>query len=201
MNTNAYLNGKTSTKDNTTHYVAPEVEEASANVPAGDHLAAPGAPMYYVSVDPRGELAWTFNSVDYGGVSAHVIEILTDVASNGYKDFLRGQGISYIIAGEQQIDHELMLAKLRDLGIERLMVGGGGTINWSLIQQGLVDEVSMILAPVANGDPAAPRFFTAKEPYTPIRDTQFDLTHLENLDEGVVWLRYTPAAGSGRADS
>ena len=38
------------------------------------------------------------------------------------------------------------------------MVGGGGTINWSFIQHDLVDEVSMILAPVANGDPAAPRF-------------------------------------------
>jgi len=148
--------------------------------------------LYYVSIDPHGELAWPFNSFDYADVPAHVIEVLSDAASNEYKDFLRRKEISYIITGEQQIDYQLMLSKLYELGIQRLMVGGGGTINWSLIQQDLVDEMSMILAPVANGDPTAPRFFTAKEPYTTIRDTQFELTHLEDLGDGVVWLRYIP---------
>lgn len=173
----------------------------STGTPAFAHIAAPDAELYYVSIDPRGELAWEFNSFGYGGVPAHVIEVLTDAATNAYKDFLRRQGISYIIAGDEQVDHEVMLAKLGGFGIERLMVGGGGTINWSFVQQGLVDEVSMVLGPAANGDPDAPRFFTAKEPYSPIRDTQFELTHLENLGDGVVWLRYTPTTDNCQGTS
>lgn len=192
LDIDAYLNGKTSTEDNITHYRSPDVDENAAPVPGGDFNAAADAEMYYVSIDPRGELAWEFNSFGYGGVPAHVIEVLTEAAGNAYKDFLRRQGISYIIAGSEQIDYGVMLDKLAGFGIERLMVGGGGTINWSFVQQELVDEVSMILAPVANGDPEAPRFFTAKEPYSSILDTQFELTHVENLGAGVVWLRYTP---------
>lgn len=191
LDINAYLNGKTSTEDNITHYKSPQLDDNAAPVPEGDFHADRQAPMYYVSVDPRGELAWEFNSFEYGGVSAHVLEVLTESASNSYKDFLRKNGISYVIAGEQNVDYDLMLSKLHELGVERLMIGGGGTINWSFVQQGLVDEVSMIVAPVANGDSSAPRFFTAKEPYSAVQDTQFVLTHVEHLGEGVVWLRYS----------
>lgn len=60
----------------------------------------------------------------------HFIEVLTDAASNAYRDFLRRKQLSYIIAGEKQGDYALMLHKLHKLGITRLMVGGGGVINW-----------------------------------------------------------------------
>lgn len=51
------------------------------------------------------------------------------------------------------------------------MVWGGGVINWSFLQNGLVDEVSSIIAPVANGDSGAHRFFTAREPYSSMHST------------------------------
>src|SRR5699024_4442697 len=101
---NAYLNGKTSTEDNITHYGTPDIDENAAKVPTGDHIAASVAEMYYVSIDSCGELVWTINSSAYGGVPAHVLEVLTDAASNGYKDFPRRQGISYLIAGEKRVD-------------------------------------------------------------------------------------------------
>ena len=127
----------------------------------------------------------------YGGVQAHFIEVLTHAASNAYKDFLRRRRISYIIAGDEHIDHALMLTKLYDVGIKRLMVGGGGVINWSFVQNGFVDEVSSIIAPIANGDPNAHRFFTAREPYSTVQATEFRLTSVEDLGDSVVWLRYT----------
>lgn len=191
LNIDAYLNGKLSTEDNITHYKVPEVDKNAAQVPAGDYMAEPNAEMYYVSIDPRGELAWETNTFGYGGVPTQFLEVLTDQASNAYKDFLRRKKISYIIAGAHQIDYEIMLAKLSELGIKRLMVGGGGTINWSFLQQGLVDEVSMVLAPIANGDPEAPRFFTAREPYSTISPVALQLSSVEDLGDSVVWLRYT----------
>lgn len=191
LNVDAYLNGKESTQVNITHYKVPDVAEHAAEVPAGDFIAEPDAALYYVSIDPRGELAWETNTYGYGGVEAHFIEVLTDVASNAYKDYLRRKRISYIIAGDEQVDYEAMLTKLQELGVERLMVGGGGTINWSFLQNGLVDEVSMVLAPIANGDPNAPRFFTAREPYSTISPVAFQLTSVEDLGDSVIWLRYS----------
>lgn len=86
----------------------------------------------------------------------------------------------------------MMLDKLYNLfNIKRMMVGGGGTINWSFVQNGLVDEISMILAPIANGDPDGHRFFVAKEPYSAIKETAFQLKSVEELEQGTLWIRYT----------
>lgn len=187
----AYLNGKTSTEDNITHYRSPEVNDAAPQVPAGDYFADSDAQMFYISIDPRGELAFETNTFGYGGVNAHFIEVLTEAASNAYKDFLRRKRISYLIAGVEQIDYELMLHKLHEFGIKRLMVGGGGVINWSFLHNGFVDEISSIIAPVANGDPNAHRFFTAREPYSTVQPVEFTLTSVQDLGDSVVWLRYT----------
>src|SRR4051794_36773136 len=82
FNIDAYLNGKTSTEDNITGYLTPETDETAAEVPTGDYLAEPDAELYYVSIDPRGELAFDTNTYGYGDALAHFIEVLADAASN-----------------------------------------------------------------------------------------------------------------------
>lgn len=192
FNIQGYLNGKNTTEDNMTFYKEPDVNEDAPTVPEGDYIANADAPMYYLSIDPRGELAFQENYSPYGGIHSHVVEILTEEASNAYKDFLRRKEISYIIAGEKQIDYAVMLDKLYNkVGIERMMIGGGGTLNWSFLQNDLVDEVSMIIAPIANADPDGHRFFYAKEPYSSIEPRAFELKSVEALESGTVWVRYT----------
>lgn len=187
-----YLNGKTSTENNITFYKKPKLDENAPPVPEGDYVADAHASMYYLSIDPRGELAFEENTYEYGGIPSHIIEVLTEQASNAYKDFLRKKKISYIISGQDQIDYEVMPDKFYNLfNMKRMMVGGGGTINWSFIQNGLVDEISVILAPIANADPEGNRFFVAKEPYSNIKATAFQLKSVEALEHGTVWIRYS----------
>lgn len=165
-----YLNGKTTTEDNMTFYKKPKLDENVAPVLEGDYVAIPDAPMYYLAMDTRGELAFEENTFGYGGVPSHIVVVLTEQVSNAYKDFLRKKKISYIIAGKDQIDYDVMLDKFYNLfHIKRMMVGGGGTINWSMVQNRLVDEFSVILAPIANADPEGHRFFVVKEPYSSIK--------------------------------
>lgn len=84
-----YLNGRVTTDDNQTHYREPELEEDAPAVPEGDFVATTDAPMYYVSIDPSGRLAWRRNYVDYGGIDSPVIEVITERVSNAYPH--RGQ--------------------------------------------------------------------------------------------------------------
>ena len=65
-----------------------------------------------------------------------------------------------------------------------IMIGGGGTLNWSFIEKGLTDEISVIMAPNTK------RFFSAKEPYSTIKATAFKLKSVEQLGESTVWMRY-----------
>lgn len=69
--------------------------------------------MYYVSVDPSGKLGWKSSILHYYvDTTAHVIEILTEKASNSYKAFFRKLGISYIIAGQEELGYSLAMEKL-----------------------------------------------------------------------------------------
>lgn len=184
-----YLNGRTTSEDNQP-METPELDE-NAEVPEGDYVADPNADMYYVSIDRKGILGWTRNYVDYGKRNAHIVEVLSEKAADGYKDFLRRMEISYIVAGEGTLDNELVLSKLYELfGMDRVMIGGGGVLNWSFLQAGLVDEVSVVVGPFADGDPDNPSLFTAKEPLSAIEAKTFELIEAKPLEDSAVWLRY-----------
>lgn len=185
-----YLNGRTTTDDNQTHYRTPQVDENAA-VPDGDYIAEHDATMYYVSIDPSGKLDWQDNVVDYGGIDSHVIEVLTEKVGDPYRDFLRRQGISYLIAGEDSLDMVLALEKLNSVfGMQRVMIGGGGVLNWSFLHAGLVDEVSLVVAPFADGDTTNPGLFSAVEGLSTPQPQSFSLIEARPLRDSVLLVRY-----------
>lgn len=185
-----WLSGRVTTDDNFTHYRTPDLDPAAPPVPPGDFIAGK-APMYYVSVDPRGVLGWQENTVTYETTTAQVIEVLTGQASNAYKAFLRQKGISYLLAGEDKLDYALLLEKLKGLfGIQVLMLGGGGVLNWSFLQAGLCDEVSIVVAPAADGNPTTRSLFLAKEGLSTDKAISFTLLGAQAAEGNALWLRY-----------
>lgn len=186
-----WLSGRVTTDDNFTFYKKPALDETAPPVPAGDYVAR-RAPMYYISVDPSGRLGWESETLVYQTTKAHVIEVLTERASNAYRAFLRKLGISYIIAGKDTLDCALALEKVNTLfGVECMMLGGGGVLNWSFLQAGLCDEVSVVIAPVADGSTKTPALFAAKEGLSTDDAVGFELENAEVRDGGSVWLRYS----------
>ena len=120
-----WLSGRVTTDDNFTHYRTPDLIPHAPTVPAGDFVARQ-APMYYVSVDPKGKLGWQSDTLTYETTTAHVVEVLTEQASNDYKAFLRRLGISYLFGGAAEIRFSEVCAKLqRDFDIEKLLLQGG----------------------------------------------------------------------------
>lgn len=185
-----WLSGRVTTDDNFTFYEKPELDENAPAVPDGDYVAK-SADMYYVSVDPSGKLGWENSTLTYIDTTAHVIEVLTGKATNAYKDFLHRLGISYIIAGEDALDYELALTKLKELfGIETLMLGGGAALNWSFLQAGMCDEVSVVVAAAADGSPATQTLFMARKGLSNDTPIGFALQEAKVMDGGSVWLRY-----------
>lgn len=185
-----WLSGRVTTDDNFTFYEKPELDENAPEVPAGDYVAEK-TDMYYVSVDPSGKLGWKNSTLTYVDTTAHVIEVLTEKAGNSYKDFLRRLGISYIIAGKDTLDYALALGKLKDLfGIETLMLGGGAALNWSFIQAGMCDEISVVVAATADGSSQTQTLFMAKEGLSSDSPVGFKLQEVKVMDGDSVWLRY-----------
>jgi 2,5-diamino-6-(ribosylamino)-4(3H)-pyrimidinone 5'-phosphate reductase len=65
-------------------------------------------------------------------------------------------GVEVYVLGEKRVDLKKALARLSQLGVTRLMVEGGGTLNYELLRLGLVDELSVYLAPKIFGGHSAP---------------------------------------------
>lgn len=61
-----------------------------------------------------------------------------------------------ITAGDKEVDLPKLLMELKNRGIDKLMVEGGGTLNWSLISLGLVDEIYVYIAGLIIGGKTAP---------------------------------------------
>ena len=167
-----WLSGRVTTDDNFTHYRTPDLIPHAPTVPAGDFVARQ-APMYYETT------------------TAHVVEVLTEQASNDYKAFLRRLGISYLLAGKDTLDYALALEKLKRLfGIQVLMLGGGGVLNWSFLQAGMCDELSLVVAPAADGNPRTQSLFRAQEGLSTDKPISFTLLGAEARAGSALWLRY-----------
>ena len=149
---------------------------------------------FIVSVDPKGELAFSSHiSEKKGREPAHIIEALTEQAAPKYLAYLREKGVSYVFAGKEALDCGLLLQKLHSLfAIEKLMVAGGGVMNWSFLSAGLLDEISLVVAPVADGSNTAVSIFE-QAPFLP-GHSPVGLTLKESkvLEGDALWLRYVP---------
>ncbi len=142
---------------------------------------------YIVSVDPKGILGFNSGFIEKKNrPRAHVIEVLLETVSDDYTAYLQNAGVSYIFAGKNSLDCGLMLEKLyRLFGIERLLAAGGGIMNWSLIQENLIDELSIVIAPAADGSPTAASIFE-KADFLPKREPAvFKLKDVRKIGDAV----------------
>lgn len=134
---------------------------SAVHVASGDFVAVRDAASYYVSIDPAGEIAWRSGTFRRAGrPDAHVIELLTELTPEAYKTYLCERGVSYIVAGSTQLDLPMAMRKLKELfGIERLLLCGGGVTDGAFLSAGLIDELSVVVAPVTSGQAGVSTIF------------------------------------------
>ena len=125
--------------------------------------------------------------------STRIVIFTTHRTSNEQLTFLRSHDLHdraevFVHKGER-VDLMEMMHTLHELGINRLMVEGGATLNFELIRLGLVDEVSAYVAPMVFGGDAAPTMAAGvgleRSEAVPLK-----LMNVEHWDDGGVLLTY-----------
>jgi riboflavin biosynthesis pyrimidine reductase len=156
-----------------------------APIPRTDFIAKRDAESYAIALDPSGKLTWKSGSID----EEHVITVLTERVSDDYLAFLQSKGVSYLFGGKTELKLEKVLQKLRkEFGIKKLLLEGGGKINGSFLAADLIDELSLLVVPVADGGVGTPSLFDAKEGKGPARHLK--LVSMEKRKGDMLWLRY-----------
>lgn len=162
--------------------------------PREDHVEDAGLDRFAIAVDIEGRLKWSKNYVEWASQpKSHVIVVLTENVSDAYIAYLRDLRISYLFAGKERLDISLMLQKLKALfGIEKLLISGGGVLNWSFLQAGCMDELNLVLAPLTDGMTDTATIFDRSPYLTENIPTAFALKDVKRLPGDGVWLKYIP---------
>jgi 2,5-diamino-6-(ribosylamino)-4(3H)-pyrimidinone 5'-phosphate reductase len=85
-----------------------------------------------------------------------VVIFTTNQTSNVQIELLRSRGVDVFVHESPRVDLAKVLETLHELGVKRLMIEGGGTLNFELLRLGLVDELSVYVAPMIFGGESAP---------------------------------------------
>lgn len=89
-------------------------------------------------------------------------------SANEYKDdFIKSEkyelfkkrGVKFFWSGDERVDLTSLMSYLHEEGIDKLMLEGGATLNFSMIKSGLIDEIRICVAPMVVGGVNAKTFF------------------------------------------
>ncbi len=121
--------------------------------------------------------------------NTRVVIFTTSRTSNEQLERLRACGVEVFVDDAPRVDLVRMMLILKRLGVERLMVEGGGTINFELLRLGLVDELTLYVAPMIFGGANAPTL--ADGAGLPLdKSIGLNLVAVENWEDGGALLRY-----------
>jgi len=186
----AWLVGTTTMEE----FDGPKVKlpRAKKRIARHDHIANKKAKTLGIGVDAKGVLRFQHNEV--GG--DHVVLLVTDRVSNDYLAHLQAAGVSYLFCGKKVVDLHVALRKLRSaFRLKKLMLEGGGKFNGAMLHAGLIDEISHITAPVADGGVGIASMFDIPGKAPAHAAAKLRLFWHKLLPGSAMWCRYKVVEG------
>lgn len=104
-------------------------------------------------------------------------------------DWLNKQDVQVFVTDRPRVDLGSALQQLKQLGVERLLVEGGGTLNEDLLKHNLVDEINVYIAPLIFGGANAPTFVSGTG-FERQHALQLKLTAVDQHSDGGILLCY-----------
>lgn len=75
----------------------------------------------------------------------------SDLTASDKYQVLKNKSVDFFFAGEKQVDLVKLMDYLYEKGVRTLMLEGGSTLNFSMIKDGLIDEIRICVAPMVVG--------------------------------------------------
>jgi 2,5-diamino-6-(ribosylamino)-4(3H)-pyrimidinone 5'-phosphate reductase len=120
---------------------------------------------------------------------ANIVIFTTRWTSKHHISLLKSRGVDVYVDDSEKVNLPKAFETLKEIGVERLMVEGGATLNFELLRLGLVDEVRAYVAPMVFGGATAPTMAAGagleRGEAIPLK-----LMDVEKWDDGGVLLKY-----------
>lgn len=186
----AVISGATTASEIYASIITDNLPEVQETYPRSDWQAAK-ADKYAVIIDGEGKTRWQSGMVERRSDKMHIITILQENVSDAYIAHLRQASVSYVFAGKDSLDLPLAVRKLKEhFGIEKMLLSGGGIVDWAFLQAGLIDEISLVIPPVIDGGTGLASAFDDSAFAANHSPKSLSLIDVQRLDGGCIWLRY-----------
>jgi 2,5-diamino-6-(ribosylamino)-4(3H)-pyrimidinone 5'-phosphate reductase len=120
----------------------------------------------------------------------NTIVAVTSKASDKRIDKIKSAGAMVIVAGTRTVDLKELFYILKKMGFNKILVEGGGELNWSVLQLGIVNELMVTVAPRIVGGRTATTFVEG-DGYTRISESiKTELIKISRQNNGEVILYY-----------
>lgn len=107
---------------------------------------------WWVIVDSRGRLSSILHFFRRMEYVRDIIVLVSEKTPPEYIRYLEDRDYLFLVAGKERVDlAAAMILLSRDFAVHTLVSDTGGTLNTALLESGLVDELSLVLAPVLSG--------------------------------------------------
>jgi 2,5-diamino-6-(ribosylamino)-4(3H)-pyrimidinone 5'-phosphate reductase len=126
---------------------------------------------------------------------ARILLFTTSMTQEAELRRLRSSGAEVFVQDSERVDLERVLEALKHNGIERLMVEGGATLNFEMLNLGLVDELTIFVAPMVFGGESAPTL-AGGFGLSDSAAVQLTLVKAEQWEDGGVLLHYDVRRGT-----
>lgn len=120
---------------------------------------------------------------------AETIIIVSNKASKDNIEKLK-EKCEIIVCGEKRVNLKEALLKLYDLGIESILLEGGSTLNFSMLKEQLIDEISICIGSKILGGTDS-KTFVDGEGFSIDDCVNLKLEKVEKIDDNDVVLTYT----------
>lgn len=141
---------------------------------------------YTIVVDTCGKLRWQTHEAD----GHPLLCIVSEQVSEEYLEMLRTSGISWIAIGAERIDLPQAMELLHEhFDVKRLAIVGGGHICGGFLEAGLINEVSIMVAPGIDGRKGQTAVFDGIS-HLECNPYKLKLESMEQWETDIVWLRY-----------
>jgi 2,5-diamino-6-(ribosylamino)-4(3H)-pyrimidinone 5'-phosphate reductase len=140
---------------------------------------------FWIIIDTKGSLHGLLHEVRRFDYCKDVIILISRKTPEKYIDYLKKRNYDFHIVGEDYVNLKKSLELFsKKYNVKRVLTDCGNILGNLLLNQGLINEISLLIHPIIVGDKSYNIFNNV------IKDLQLKLIKKEILSNNLIWLYY-----------
>lgn len=115
-----------------------------------------------IIIDSKARIPLNSRIIESSNKIQTIIAVTHNASSRKIKE-IQKKGAQVLVYGNGKVNLRNLFQQLEKMGLKKIIVEGGGEINWSVLKLGLVNELVVTISPVVIGEETQKHWLKAKD--------------------------------------